>query len=67
MTSWILTRLEDPYEGLQREGGFPNLWFGRIPGSYQPLDGTVVVCSLWIVESSRSVRCDRIGTLSIPY
>lgn len=62
-----LTRLEDPYAGMQRQPGFPNLRFGRIPGTYQPGDGTVVVCSLWIEEASRTVRCDRIGTLAIPY
>jgi hypothetical protein len=63
----VLTRLENPYDGMQRQQGFANLWFGRIPGTYQPGDGTVVVCSLWIEETSRMVRCDRIGTLTIPY
>lgn len=67
VTAWALTRLEDPYDGMQRQSGFPNLWFGRIPGTYEPADGTVVVCSLWIEETSRTVRCDRIGTLGIPY
>ena len=67
MTAWVLTRLEDPYAGMQRQPGFPNLWFGRIPGTYQPGGSTVVVCSLWIEEASRTVRCDRIGTLAIPY
>ncbi len=67
VTAWVLTRLENPYDGMQRQQGFANLWFGRIPGTYQPGDGTVVVCSLWIEESSRMVRCDRIGTLTIPY
>lgn len=67
VTAWVLTRLEDPYSGLQREAGFPNLWFGRIPGTYQPESGAVVVCSLWIEEASKTVRCDRIGTLSTPY
>lgn len=43
------------------------MWFGRVPGTYQPGDGTVVVCSLWIEETTRTVRCDRIGTLTIPY
>lgn len=67
VTAWVLTRLEDPYDGMQRQQGFPNVWFGRVPGTCQPGDGTVVVGSLWIEETSTTVRCDRIGTLAIPY
>jgi hypothetical protein len=62
---WILTRDEDPYQGVRREGGFPNLWFGQIPNSRDGC-GHVVVCSYWIEESSRTVRCDNFGTLSFP-
>jgi hypothetical protein len=31
VTAWVLTRYEDPYQGVQREPGFENLWFGEIP------------------------------------
>jgi hypothetical protein len=63
--NWILTRNEDPYQGVRRERGFPNLWFGQVPNSRDD-SGHVVVCSYWIEESSRTVRCDNFGTLSSP-
>lgn len=62
---WILTRGDDPYQGVRREEGFPNLWFGRIPNSHDG-SGRVVVCIYRIEESSRTVRCDHFGTLSLP-
>jgi hypothetical protein len=63
--AWILTRDDDPYQGVRRETGFPNLWFGPVPNSYDG-SGHVVTCSYWIKESSRTVRCDNFGTLSLP-
>ena len=35
VTAWVLTRFDDPYQGVRREPGFANLWFGPIPGSVQ--------------------------------
>lgn len=64
VTAWVLGRLDNPYDGLRREPGFDNLWFGPVPGTYRA--GAVVVCTLWIEESTRSVRCDRIATLHWP-
>lgn len=52
--------------GMRREPDFPNLWFGPIPGTYDAVTGSVVVCSLWVEESTRTVRCDRVGTLQLP-
>lgn len=63
--SWILTRYDDPYQGVRREVGFPNLWFGPIPNS-QDGSGHVVTCAYYIKESSRTVCCDIFGTLSLP-
>jgi hypothetical protein len=63
--NWILTRYDDPYQGVQRVEGFPNLWFGQIPNSHDER-GCVVTCSYWIEESSRTVRCCIFGTLSLP-
>jgi hypothetical protein len=63
--NWVLSRIEDPYDGLRREPGFDNFWFGIIPGSLD-VDGTAVACSLWMSEISHGVRCDRIATLSWP-
>jgi hypothetical protein len=62
---WILTRDDDPYQGVRREEGIPNLWFGRVPNSYDG-SGHVVVCSYWIKEVTRTVCCDNFGSLSLP-
>jgi hypothetical protein len=64
--NWILTRYDDPYQGVQRVEDKPNLWFGQIPNSRDG-SGRVVVCSYWIEESSRTVRCDLFGTLRPPF
>lgn len=65
VTEWVLSRYDDPYQGVTREQGFANLWFGRVPRS-QDGTGCVVVCSYWIEESTRTVRCDSFATLSLP-
>jgi hypothetical protein len=62
---WVFTRRDDPYQGVRREPGFDNLWFGAVPNS-QDGCGHVVTCSYWIQESNRTVRCDNFGTLSLP-
>jgi len=62
--AWIFTRAEDPYEGVKRQPGFPNLWFGRVPRTQREWE--VVVCSYWIMEQEHAVRCDRIATLNSP-
>lgn len=65
VTAWILTRYDDPFQGVRRESAFPNLWFGAVPDSEDGA-GKVVVCSYWIAESTRTVRCDSFATLSLP-
>jgi hypothetical protein len=65
VTAWIMTRYDNPYQGVQREPGFDNLWFGAIPGSIHSSD-RVVACSYWIYESTRTVSCNSISTLSLP-
>lgn len=65
VTAWVLTRYDDPYQGVRRERGFPNLWFGAIPHSYDGR-GAVVACSYWIEESRHTVRCDSFATLGLP-
>ena len=62
---WVLSRFDDPYLGMQREPGFANLWFGPVPESEHG-PGRVVVCSYWIEESTRTVRCDSFATLNLP-
>jgi hypothetical protein len=65
VTAWVFSRHDDPYVGVRREAGFDNLWFGPVPGSVHG-DQKVVACAYWIMESTRTVRCDSIATLSLP-
>ena len=65
VTAWIMTRYDNPYQGVRREPGFDNLWFGAIPSSIHGTD-SVVACSYWIYESTRTVSCNSIATLSLP-
>jgi hypothetical protein len=64
VTAWVLSRFDDPYRDVHREKGFANLWFGAVPGTED--GGTVVTCSYWIEESSRTLQCDRIASLNLP-
>lgn len=57
--------MDDPYSGMTRQPGFPNLWFGPVPETMHG-DGRVVTCSYWIVETTRAVRCDNFTILSWP-
>lgn len=65
VTEWIFTRFDDPYRGVSREPDFANLWFGRIPGTSHG-GHQAVACSYWVEESTRTLRCDSIATLSQP-
>ena len=65
VTSWIMTRYDDPYQGVQRAEGFENLWFGAVPNTDDGL-GHAVVCSYWIEETRRAIRCDSFATLNLP-
>lgn len=60
---WVLTRGVDPYEGAEREPGFPNLWSAWVP-EVRDAEGRGVLCSYWIDEATRVVRCDNYGLLS---
>lgn len=63
VTTWIMSRIDDPYQGVRREAGFDNLWFGVIPDSAN-LAGEVVVCSYFVWEREHSVVCSSIASLS---
>ncbi|ONH35677.1 hypothetical protein [Protofrankia sp. BMG5.30] len=65
VTAWIFTRIDDPYQGVRREPGFANLWFGPIPGSEHG-EWAVVCCSYWIEEQAHRVVCDTFTTLTRP-
>lgn len=65
MVEWIFSRLDDPYQGVKREPGFPNLWWGVVPGTSHDGD-KVVVCSYWVAESEHVVRCESLASISWP-
>jgi hypothetical protein len=64
VVGWIMARRDDPYRGVQREPDFPNLWFGKVPGT--TAKGTVVCCSYFVEAQRRMVVCDSIATLNLP-
>ncbi|WP_223884570.1 hypothetical protein [Micromonospora craniellae] len=64
VTAWVLSRFEDPFQGVRREDGFDNLWWGHVPLSLR--DGTMVVCSYFVHERDRVVACNSIVPLSLP-
>lgn len=64
VTAWVISRFDDPYQGVRREPGFDNLWFGPVPSSG---DGRATPSpARWIEERTRTVRCNIIATLSQP-
>lgn len=65
VTAWVLTRYEDPYQGVQRESGFENLWFGQIPNTR--IADAAVACSYWVLAAEHTVRCNSIATLNLLY
>lgn len=66
VTEWVLSRMDDPYEGVRREPTMPNLWYGKVPNTYDATDRTVIVCSYFINEHEHSVRCDSFARLGLP-
>lgn len=64
VAAWIMDRCADPYDGVRRDPHMPNLWFGGIPGTEH--DGQIVCCSYWVDQSTRTISCDIISTLSLP-
>jgi hypothetical protein len=62
---WIFTRMEDPYQGVERQVDVAgNFWWGWIPGSRK--GDSLVTCSYWIYEQQHLVRCDNFATLGLP-
>ncbi len=65
VTAWVFTRYEQPYRGVRREPGFPDLWFGAVPNAVDDQD-RVVVCAYYIREAEHAVICESFATLSQP-
>ncbi len=66
VTAWTLSRMEDPYESLRRDPGFANLWFGKVPRTYDPDTRTAIACTLFVDEQSHEVKIDRFARLGVP-
>jgi hypothetical protein len=65
VTAWILTRIDDPFEGAHREPDFPNLWAAVVPGSLHSPQ-SVVFCSYWVGVRDQTITCNQFATLSYP-
>lgn len=67
VTEWVLSRFDNPHQGVRREPGSPEgLWFGKVPGSDHGA-GAAVACAYWIDEAEKVVRCDNIASLNKPF
>jgi hypothetical protein len=62
---WIRDRRGDPFAGVLRDTGHPNLWFGRVPSTLDD-DGTLVTVTYQILMRTRVVRCMLIGRVGLP-
>jgi hypothetical protein len=65
VAEWLVSKMDDPHQGMRRVPEFPNLWFGKVARSDHGTD-SVVVCSYEIDEATRTVRLRSIVTLSKP-
>jgi hypothetical protein len=61
---WAFNQHEDPYQGVSRQPGFPNLWFGEVPGTRA--EGAAVTCTYWIEVATHTVKWDNFTTLNLP-
>jgi hypothetical protein len=70
VAAWLVTRVDNPYDGMKREGvdeygmGHPLLWGGWVPDTVWGSQG--VYCSYLIFEETGTVRCNSLATLSWP-
>lgn len=66
---WVFTRMRDPYADTRRVAGFADYWQAVVPNSHHfddQAERCAVVCLYWIDAGARTVRCDRIASLSLP-
>jgi hypothetical protein len=63
---WIAARLDTPFLNMRPEAAIPNLWFGVIPGTREK-DGSVMTCSYFILEESRTIVCNSLASLAPPF
>lgn len=66
VNAWIDSRAVNPYKGVALQDGFPDLWFGHIPGTLHQGGYSVAVCSYFIDPGERVVRCNMFSSLSWP-
>lgn len=65
VTAWLMTRMEDPYRGMDRMPEFPGWWFGKVARSDHGRYGAVY-CTCQIDEVNREVYVRGITTLNKP-
>ncbi|MGH3938157.1 MAG: hypothetical protein ACRDTG_05915 [Pseudonocardiaceae bacterium] len=64
--TWVLTRFDNPYEGVRQAPGFDNLWSGKVPNSEDGI-GNAVLCAYFIETATHTLRCDQFATLREPF
>jgi hypothetical protein len=64
VAAWAFGRQQDPYQGMGREQGHPNLWFGIVPDTATNDDA--VTCTCIIDARLRIVWCDNFTALPLP-
>jgi hypothetical protein len=62
---WAFHQHEDPYQGVHRQPGFANLYFGEVPGTRNK--GAAVSCTYWIEVGTHAVKWDSFTTLNLPF
>lgn len=65
VAEWLVSKMDDPYQGMRRIPEFPNMWFGKVSRSDHRPD-SVVVCTYEIDEAAHTVHLRSIATLSKP-
>jgi hypothetical protein len=62
---WAFQQHEDPYQGVHRQPGFPNLYFGEVAGTRHK--GAALSCTYFIEVTTHSVKWDNFTTLNLPF
>jgi hypothetical protein len=63
VAEWTFNRHADPFAGMERVEGFPNLWFGEVRGTRDK--ETAVTCTCRISWGNQTVTFDNFTTLHV--
>lgn len=64
VVNWLMTRLDDPHQGVRRMPEFVGWWFGKVAGSDAGF--SAVYCTYQINGAERVVQVRSISTLNRP-